>query len=93
MTNSECWLGNAANAPAQGVLPGAIAKFKTVDNIVAIGVKQSPVGTYLWGIPVGDLIGWEPPKNLGTHQGGPAAQPLQAAATPISRRWLLVEDV
>ena len=54
--------GNPASAPLKGRLP-AVAKFKTIDNVVVIGVKQSPVGTYLWGITVADLIAWVPPRR------------------------------
>ena len=47
-----------------GYLP-AIAKFKSINNVVVVALKQTPMRTYMWGIPVETLIAWRPPQKAG----------------------------
>jgi hypothetical protein len=49
-------------APLHCKLP-VIASFKTIDNVVVVASKQTPNGTYMWGVPVDTLVAWKPPSK------------------------------
>ena len=38
-----------------------VAKFGAINDMVVAAVKQTPIGTYLWGVPMSELLAWRPP--------------------------------
>ena len=48
-------------APAK-ILP-LVARFGSINDVVVVAVKQTKNGTYFWGMPIDELIGWKPPKS------------------------------
>ena len=46
----------------QGFLP-AVAKFNSIGEVVILSAKQTPIGTYVQGLLLEDLMKWKPPKK------------------------------
>ena len=40
-----------------------VAKFKVKNNMVIFAIKQTEIGTYLWGVELDELLGWTPPSK------------------------------
>ena len=60
-----CLVAEEADRPLRMELP-LLGKFDPTDNTIFLGARQTPMGTYLWGITVSDLIEWTPPAKAST---------------------------
>ena len=57
-----CLAGGAGDRPLQAKLP-LLGKFGAIDNIIFLATRETPIGTYLMGVPVDLLLSWTPPAQ------------------------------
>ena len=53
---------DASESSISGCLP-AVAKFKSLGNVVILDAKQTPIGTYIHGLLQDNLMKWNPPRK------------------------------
>ena len=55
-----CLAGGDGDAPRRATLP-LLGKFGAIDNVIFLATRETPIGTYLLGVPVDTLLSWTPP--------------------------------
>ena len=53
---------DTSESSISGCLP-AVAKFKSLGDVVILAAKQTPIGTYIHGLLQENLVKWTPPKK------------------------------
>lgn len=57
-----CLAGGDSDAPIRATMP-LLGKFGAIDNVIFLAARETPIGTYLLGVPVDTLLNWTPPTQ------------------------------